>query len=259
MERTSFSAELESFSGLWRGGFYEGDPLDPLGKSGYGPLNYMGVLYVTYLRCIKPYVNPQTIALEIGPGRGAWTKALLPAKEVWCLDALTAEHNRIFEFLQHPRNVRYFQVHDFSCDMLPEDYFDYMFSFACLCHVSFAGITEYARNIFPKLKHGSNCFWMIADYSKYNNAVSNLATYSIYERIVPQRVAFRFLFRLFEIVFGRIRKPLAADTTDAPTPGRWYDAGVERTCSLLERVGYKIIDPDVGVNHRDPVIHFFKP
>ena len=39
--------------------------------------------------------------------------------------------------------------------MLPEDYFNYMFSFGCLCHVSFEGISEYAENIFPKLQIGA--------------------------------------------------------------------------------------------------------
>jgi hypothetical protein len=43
-----------------------------------------------------------------------------------------------------------------------------------------------------------------------------------------------------------------------PTPGRWYNAGVDRTCSMLKEVGYEVVDPDVGVNFRDPIIHFLK-
>ena len=140
------SDELNSFRGLWKGGYYEGDPLHPIAQSGYGRMNYMSVHHATYLRCIKPYVNENSISLEIGPGRGAWTKTLLPSKEVWVLDALSAEHNSFFKHLGFPKNVKYHQVEDFSCNMLPEDYFTYMFSFGALCHVSFDGINEYAKN-----------------------------------------------------------------------------------------------------------------
>jgi len=64
--------------------------------------------------------------------------------------------------------LKYFQVDDFSCSILPDNHFDYMFSFGCLCHVSLEGITAYAQNLFGKLKPGANCFWMIADYAQLN-------------------------------------------------------------------------------------------
>jgi 16S rRNA A1518/A1519 N6-dimethyltransferase RsmA/KsgA/DIM1 with predicted DNA glycosylase/AP lyase activity len=98
-----------------------------MAKSGYGQLGFMSVLHATYLRCIKPYINNHTVSLEIGPGRGAWTKALLPSKEIYVLDALPEEHNRFFEYLEYPKNVRYFQVKDFDCEILPDNYFNYMF------------------------------------------------------------------------------------------------------------------------------------
>jgi hypothetical protein len=254
------SAEIASFKRLWQGGYFEGDPLDPLARSGYGQLGFMSILHATYLRCIKPYVNLETIALEIGPGRGAWTKALLSAREVWCLDVLSAEHNRFYDYLGHPLNVRYFQVYDFNCSVIPENYFTYMFSFGCLCHVSFEGIRKYAKNIFPKLRQGSDCFWMVADYRKYSAAMKNLDRLSIYQRILPPKRLYspmRWLLRL--VAHSKADSRPLKDEDDVPRPGRWYDAGIERTCAMLESVGYQVIDPDVGVNHRDPVIYFIKP
>ncbi len=41
--------------------------------------------------------------------------------------------------------------------------------------------------------------------------------------------------------------------------GHWHDAGVERTCKMLEKIGYKIIEPDIGLLPRDPMIYFIKP
>lgn len=240
-----FSREISQFKNLWPGGYCEGDPLDPLLGSTYGELGYISVIHVIYLCCIKPYINSNTVALEIGPGRGCWTKSMLPSKEIYALDACSEKDNGFFDYLGHPAHVKYFQVKDFSCDMLPPDYFTYMFSFGCLCHVSFEGTTEYAKNIFAKLKSGSHCFWMIADYNKYNAATANSNALSIDVR------------RGFSKKSSVNTTPVK-DVNNEPWPGRWYDAGIDRTCAMLEGVGYKIIDRDVGASLRDPIIHFVK-
>lgn len=70
-------SELLSFSKHWRGGYLEGNPLDRLSNSHYRSIGYNSVLFTIFVACIKPYVNNSTAVLEIGPGRGAWTKAIL--------------------------------------------------------------------------------------------------------------------------------------------------------------------------------------
>ena len=249
--------ELKSFEDLWKDGYFIGDPLNPLAKSNYGQLGFMSVLHATYLRCIKPYINNHTVSLEIGPGRGAWTKALLPSKEVYALDALSEEHNQFFKYLGYPKNVKYFQVKDFKAEMLLENYFDYMFSFGCLCHVSFEGITEYAINIYPKLKQNSNCFWMVADYEKHNRAILNLKNLSIWSAF-PSKIL-NIPLKWLYLYYAKREKLLTQEENDEPSPGRWYNAGIDETCSMLEKVGYQVVDPDVGTNLRDPIIHFIKP
>lgn len=255
--------ELESFQGAWEGGYYEGDPLEPLSRSTYRQIGFMSVLHATYLRCIKPYITHDTVALEIGPGRGAWTKAMLQAQEVWAIDACSAQDNGFFEYIGDAPNVKYFQVRDFKCEMLPDNRFTYMFSFGCLCHVSFEGITEYAVNLYPKMTLGSNCFWMIADYDKYNMAISNIANYSIWNALLPRYGRFiplRWLFnRIAKMEAHRKQRPISADKDQEPRPRRWFHSGIERTCSMLQGIGYEIVDPDVGTILRDPMIHFRKP
>jgi hypothetical protein len=189
---------------------------------------------------------------------------MLPSKEVWTIDARSAEENCFFEYLGNPTNVKYFQVEDFKCEMLPENSFDYMFSFGCLCHVSFAGITEYAVNLYPKMKKGSNCFWMIADYDKYNRVIQDFDKYSVWKALVPRTPKFiplRFLFT-FLMKAEKIRTPnqhpVMPDKDQEPRRGRWYHSGIERTCAMLEETGYQIVDPDVGTIIRDPIIHFRK-
>lgn len=245
--------ELQSVQNKWHGGYLEGQPLDPMGASAYQQLGYISMLHATYLRCIKPYVTGQTVSLELGPGRGAWTKCLLPSRQVYALDALSAEHNRIFEYLGHPANVKYFQVNDFECDMLPDDGIDFMFSHGCLCHVSFDGMTRYAERILPKMKTGGNCFWMVADADKYKNAYLKHSIWDALARIVPSQG--QHLIAQLKQMCNSIPEL----QTHQPLPGQWYAAGGARTCAMLQSVGYEIVDPDVGTNPRDPIIYFRKP
>lgn len=250
------SQELHSFQKLWQNGYFEGDPLHPIARSSYGDLGFMSTLHATFLCCIKPYVQRDTVALEIGPGRGAWTRALLPAKEVYALDALSAEHNGFYDYVGQHEHVKYFQVSNFECRMLPENHFTYMFSFGCLCHVSFEGIEAYARNLYSKLRSGCHCFWLVSDYEKYNKAVSSFSELSVRSALFR-----RTRKNVFKEWFINRRRPrnIAPDRDNRPQPGRWYHAGTDRTCEMLESIGYSILDPDVGTCHRDPILHFVKP
>lgn len=229
-----FTQELGAFQGLWKDGYFEGDPLNPYGQSRYpGALGFMNVLHVVYLTCIKPYINEDTVALEIGPGRGAWTKTLLDAKYIWCLDAVSAMDNRFWQYVGQSPKVRYTQVHDFSCSDLPDDMFNYLFSFGCFCHISFSGVKTYMENLYPKMQERADCFVMVADYEKYNAAYDKLPGMGKVPRLNPVE-------------------------DEVVRPGRWYHAGRERTCNMLVDTGYTIVDEDVGALNRDVIIHFRK-
>jgi len=261
-------AELRSCAEVWKGGYYEGDPLDPMSPSTYGLMGYMSILHVTYLMCIKPYVNSSTTALEIGPGRGAWTKSILSsgAKEIWCLDALPAEHNRFWDYVGRTDRIKYCQVSDFSISMVPSDRIDYFFSFGCFCHISPALITEYMRNLFPKLKKGAHGFAMIADYDKRNTAMDDVDRYSFLRildskafhgrRYLPVKATWSVMNKLIPPQVG---KKLDKDEETDVRPDRWYHFGASAACEMLESLGYEVVERDVQVSHRDPVIHFRKP
>ena len=254
------SEEIKSFENVWKGGYFEGEVLDPVGQSNYGPLGYISILHALYLIAIKPYVTNESVVLEIGPGRGAFTKAILKhdPKEIWCLDAVSAEQNNFFEYIGSNEKVKYFQVEDFSCSMLPEDHFNYFFSFGALCHVSFDGITQYLKNLFPKLKKDAECFIMVADYDKYNRCLNNIENLSIYKNL-----AFHKLIRINWLLYKKkFKKNLSVrhsyPESQQPIPGRWFHAGIRPTCELLTSLGYLVVSADIGVNQRDPIIHFRK-
>lgn len=259
--------ELQSFQDLWKGGYHEGDPRDPMGRSSYASLGYMSVLHATYLLCIRPYVGPDTAVVEIGPGRGAWTRTFLQlgATDVWCLDALSREHNGFDAYVGAPNPVRYFQVADFSCRELPDDHFNFLFSFGCLCHVSPDGVEQYLRNMYAKLRRGANAFILVADYDKYNAALADerlrLTRALAFE---PTSAARRAWNHLVDAIVRR-RYPqadwAAKDKREdhTPRPGRFFHMGLRETCRILEDAGYRVVTEDVGTNYLNPIVHFVKP
>jgi len=238
--------EIRSFRGIWKGGYCEGNPLDPVGRSSYGRLGYLSVLYVVYISCIKPYLTPHTRIIEIGPGRGCWTKCFINAKEIWCLDALPADYNKFWDYVGN----------------LPEDYFDYFFTFGCFCHISQDGVNEYMKNLYSKLREGAHGFVMIGDYEKYNNLVEKKHVFDIGNFVFSeQRIIDKFFFGIIWKTIQIIR-PIEIqkieDFDDLPHPGRWYNYRTSEFCERLKSIGYTIIDEDCGVNLRDPVIHIKK-
>jgi Methyltransferase domain len=252
-------AELASFGGLWPGGFFVGDPLDPM-FSPYTVFGYIGLYHAIYLACIKPYLGPASTVLELGPGRGAWTRTLLPAREIWCLDALAAEHNGFWEYVGPAPHVNYVQVADFSCAMLPDGKFDYLFSYDTLCHVSFDGIEAYVRNLRPKLKEGAHCFLMVADFDKYRAFVEEHEARSVYSAFISY-----FENPILRRLLGRNAKKLNtnlvakhAEFLRAPEANGWFHAGAGETCDLVERYGYRVVDRDIGVDPRNPIVHFVR-
>ena len=258
--RTRADREIASFEGLWPGGYFEGDPLDPMAPSTYGRLAYLSVLHATYLVCIRPYVDETTIALELGPGRGAWTRTMLHAKEVWAVDVLPSAETGFHEYVGRHPHVHYVQARDFSLSELPDDYFSYVFSFGCLCHVSFDGITEYVTRLWGKLKPGAHGFILVSDYDQYNRWLDEAPRLTVARAFAHGRRALPARFAIRMTGAWRPRHPRKdPHESNEPSPGRWYHAGRARTCQLLSDAGFVVLDPDVGTVRRDPIIHFEKP
>lgn len=109
----------------------------------------------TFYRAILPFLRPDSSVLEIGPGRGSWSRAILaylPDGELTSLDFIDVrqwinptEFNGRFVF---------HQVQDFSFSSVPEDYFDFFWSFGVLCHHTIEQICGILANSRPKMRKG---------------------------------------------------------------------------------------------------------
>jgi hypothetical protein len=159
-------------------------------------------------------------------------------------------------------HVRYFQVSDFTCSMLPDGAADYVFSYDTLCHVPFEGIEAYAASLFGKLRPGARCFWMVADYAKFRRFLEERP--SVAPELTSQ-IGRRPLRRLLERVAGqvedhqlqRFRDHIAAP--EGPGGSWWYDAGTARMSEMLERHGYRVVDAGIFADPRSPILHFVRP
>ena len=109
----------------------------------------------------EPFIGSDTKALEIGCGGGAWSKAIagLSPEELCCVDVLSAEEARFWEYVGRRPGVRHIRVDDLFLNDLPDGHFDYFFSFGCFCHLSPQIIEEYLSHIVKKLgRRGQRVF-----------------------------------------------------------------------------------------------------
>ncbi len=256
------------FSRDWKGGYFEGNPLDPMASSSYGVYGYNSILYSVYLTCIRPYVSPETTALEIGPGRGAWTKTLLKhgCKQVYAVDAAPAEHTGFWDYVGATPCVNYIQATDFSLSQVPDRVVDYFFSFRVFCHLKPEMCEDYVSSLAKKMRSGAHGFLMIADYDKYNRCLDHADEVSIKRFVnsrkiwLPAKIGYLLSWKLFpsRADLRRVSKDEDIDSVrDETTPG-WYHWGVSRACQAITEAGFKIIERDMEVVPRDPIVHFVK-
>lgn len=262
---SELQAELHSFQDLWHGGFFACDPANPLGGP-WGITSFLGTSHAIYLACIVPHITPSTTVLELGCGRGAWTKMMIAAREIYCVDALSPEHNGFYDYVGRHDHIHYATAEDFSLKEVPLDAIDFTFSYDALCHVSFDGISEYARNLFPRMRSGAHGIWMVADYRKYNDFITQIDSYNVLKCLLP-RQKYSLLRRLLNSCFNSINRwntrrhamhLMDEGEDNQASPGRWYNAGQQLTCEMLERNGFTIVQADMGFDPRSPLIHFRK-
>jgi hypothetical protein len=254
-------SELRKFSKIWRGGYLEGNPLDRMTKSSYGRYGYNSVLYTVYLTCIKPFIKADTAVLEIGPGRGAWTKAILERnpKSVVVVDAAPSEHTGFWEYVGHDPRVTYCVVSDFTLSDVAPDSIDYFFSYGVFCHIPPDLSAEYIYNLFAKMRKGAHGFLMIADHDKYNRAAAQPREISLRRALIGGMRPLRMMYDVMDKLLPQKNlKPIREGLGTMYPPLLFHHFAVDDACDVLRRAGFAIVEADMEVNSRDPMIHFVK-
>lgn len=134
-------------------GLQWGDP------EGSGPHGLMRDRYVL------PYVKPDQVALEIGPGGGRWTRYLLEFRKLYVVDyhaELLQELRRRF----NKPNMQFIVNNGTDFPGVPESSVDYVVSIACFVHLEQDVIGAYLKNIARILKPGGRVFITYSDKTK---------------------------------------------------------------------------------------------
>jgi hypothetical protein len=205
------------------------------------------------------------MVLEIGPGRGAWTKTFrhLNAMEIWCVDVAPSEHTGFADYVGFDESLHYLCVKDASLKEIRNSSITYFFSFGTFCHLPREIVTEYLGNLAVKLKSGAHGFLMVGDFDKYNNCIEQSA--SIFEHRGRWMFPFRILWIVLKTIFPHKYTMKKLDLNDSLALadvsglGSWYHLSTEDACSILTASGFEIVERDMMVCPRDPVIHFVKP
>ena len=106
-------------------------------------------------RFIMPYVNPDHLAVEIGPGGGRWTRYLLGFGEVYAFDY----HRESFDQLAKEYRAPYLHTVANNGSDFPgvsSESVDFLFSFGVFVHLEFDVIEAYLANMKPILKRSAN-------------------------------------------------------------------------------------------------------
>jgi hypothetical protein len=107
--------------------------------------------------CIYPRIHgflPADRVLEIAPGFGRWTKFLLPATKIEYLGIDISEEcvNRCRDIFRDVDKALFYPNDGLSLNMVPDEMFDFVFSFDSLVHAEIDVLEAYIPQILKKLR-----------------------------------------------------------------------------------------------------------
>lgn len=114
---------------------------------------------------IAKFSNKNHTCIEIGPGRGLWTKKYLAPsfKRVVCIDVIPRPEALDLDC------VEWIEVgdRDFSCSGVESSSIDFAFSFGVFCHLSQSACQAYLHSLFRVLKQGAHALLMFANWKRH--------------------------------------------------------------------------------------------
>ena len=94
---------------------------------------------------LRPYIQPKTTVLEIGPGGGRWTRYMLGAKRIYAVDY----HKDLLEELAvniDTSTLIHIKNDGDNFPNVPEGSIDFLFSFGVFVHLDIDIIDRYLEN-----------------------------------------------------------------------------------------------------------------
>ncbi len=188
----------------------------------------------SYRRVFKeaalPYLRPDARVLELGPGSGSWSRAILrylPQGELQ-----TVDFQDVTPWLKpalYGGRLICYQVEDNSLEKLPSDYFDFLWSFGVLCHNNRSLIAEVLANSWKKMKPGAYAVHQFGDWEKLE-------------------------------AFGWERGKVPINFKNLPDDQIWWPRNDKTSMrNLAVAAGWEVVSEDLGLVRRDLIVLLRRP
>lgn len=126
-----------------------------------------GSLRKVFFKAVHPYLQKDSVVLELGPGKGAWSRAILSFIPQGTLHVVDFQDvHSWLDVKQYPNRLVTHQVVDNSFSCLDDQTFDFFWSFGVLCHNNVNHIEEILKNAIQKMKPGAFSVHQYADWEK---------------------------------------------------------------------------------------------
>jgi SAM-dependent methyltransferase len=178
-----------------------------------------------FMKAAVPYLKPDSKVLELGPGAGSWSRAIL--KSIPDGKLTTLDFQDVRPWLKPERyktRLECIQVNDNSFQSVPDNCFDLFWSFGVLCHNNVSSIAEVLKNSFAKVKNGGYAVHQYGDWDKLEK-------------------------------WGWAKGNVPAAFRNMPDDEIWWPRNDQRTMSnIAADAGWEVVSPDLGLVKRDSII-----
>ena len=111
-------------------------------------------MYIQIVERIQRYFDSESTVLELGSWDGAWTKYLLNAKKVICVDMYDLSRKKIMKRYDNPLNVVFYRTKGYELSGIPSDSVDFIFSVDTLMRLEKKNYEMYFKEFSRVLKGG---------------------------------------------------------------------------------------------------------
>jgi hypothetical protein len=175
-----------------------------------------------FMRAARPNIQPDSTVMELGPGAGSWSRAIL--KYVPKGKLMTVDFQDVAPWLhpeQYGGRLVCSRVPDNSFSCIQNGTVDFFWSFGVLCHNNTTHIAEILRNALPKMKRGAMAAHQYAEWDKLK-------------------------------AFGWEKGTIPTEFKDKPDEEIWWPRNNRATMvGLAESAGWKVVEADMGLIKRD--------
>ena len=114
---------------------------------------------------LKQYVKPEATIVEIGPGGGRWTRYMVDAKRIYCVDY---HQELLTEVTANFKSAPITPIKNNGDDFpgIDDASIDFLFSFGVFVHLDLDIIDRYLANMKRLLKPGASVVLQYADKTK---------------------------------------------------------------------------------------------